>query len=141
MVLAGDVAILPCNFSDGDDFQSIEWSKKGLQPNVVLLYRKGREEHEMKNSAFRYRTSLVSPELSDHDFSLRIADVQLTDEGNYTCKSISNNREITTAWLLVGTCIGNLEVKQLIISPRVCSLLDGKPSGRLPPQSQEVLSS
>lgn len=133
MVLAGDVAILPCNFSDGDDFQSVEWSMKGLKPDVVLLYREGREEHGMKNAAFRYRTSLVSPELSDHNFSLRIADVQPSDEGNYTCKSISfsNNREITTVWLLVGMCIGTLEVK-LLISPRVCSQLDGKPSGRIP---------
>lgn len=132
MVLAGNVAILPCNFSDGDDFQSVEWSKKDLKPDVVLLYREGKEEHGMKNSAFRHRTSLISPELSDHNFSLRIADVQPSDEGNYTCKSISNNRQITTVWLLVGMCIGTLEVKLLIISPRVCSQLDSKPSGRIP---------
>lgn len=104
MVLTGQVAILPCQ---NDDPVFVEWSRENLDPNVVLLYREGKEEHRMKNKAFRYRTSLVRPELDSSDKSLRIANVQLSDEGNYTCMSGLNGdvQVVTTVWLSVGKCV------------------------------------
>ncbi|XP_075891415.1 butyrophilin-like protein 1 [Nelusetta ayraudi] len=103
VVQAGRVAILPCYFSEYDDPLFVEWSEESLHPNVVLLYREGKEEHGMKSEAFRYRASLVRPEMDNSDKSLRIADVQLSDEGNYTCKSNLNNkvRNVTTVGLSV----------------------------------------
>lgn len=104
VVLAGQVAILPCQY---DDPLFVEWSREKLDPNVVLLYREGKEEHRMKNKAFHYRTSLVRPEMDSSDKSLRIANVQLSDEGNYTCKSNLNGevQVVTTVWLSVGKCV------------------------------------
>lgn len=123
VVLAGRVTILPCYFSEDDDSLFVEWSKESLHPNVVLLYREGKEEHGMKDKAFRYRTSLVRPEMDNMDKSLRIADVQLSDEGNYTCKSYLNNkvRDVTTVRLSVGKCVEFLEVELISTGPLVLS--------------------
>lgn len=131
MVLAGRVTILPCYFSEDDDSLFVEWSKESLHPNVVLLYREGKEEHGMKDKAFRYRTSLVRPEMDNMDKSLRIADVQLSDEGNYTCKSYLNNkvRDVTTVRLSVGKCVEFLEVELISTGPLVLSQSDGGPYG------------
>lgn len=98
VVLAGQVAILPCQY---EDTQFVEWSRENLVPNVVLLYRGGKEEHGMKNKAFRYRTSLVRPEMDNSDKSLRIANVQLSDEGKYACLS-GEVKVVSTVWLSVG---------------------------------------
>lgn len=104
VVLAGQVAILPCQY---DDPMFVEWSREKLDPNVVFLYREGKEEHGMKNKAFHYRTSLVRPEMDSSDKSLRIANVQLSDGGTYTCKSNLNGdvQVITTVSLSVGKCV------------------------------------
>lgn len=122
VVLAGRAAILPCYFSSDDDPLFVEWSKEHLHPNVVVLYREGKEEHRLKDKTYRYRTSLVRPEMDNSDKSLRIADVQLSDEGNYTCKGnikINNKnkiRDVTTVWLSVGKCVRPL-VPKLTIAP------------------------
>ncbi|XP_074480444.1 butyrophilin-like protein 10 isoform X1 [Sebastes fasciatus] len=107
LAFAGDDVILPCSFSvaaSGDDFPTVEWSKQGLQPNVVLLYRDGCETHEMKNPAFHYRTSLIAKELKNGNISLRISNVQLADAGKYQCMRLWRKppRDVTAVELVVG---------------------------------------
>uniref|UniRef100_UPI0037E88BC4 butyrophilin subfamily 3 member A2-like isoform X3 n=1 Tax=Semicossyphus pulcher TaxID=241346 RepID=UPI0037E88BC4 len=88
LALAGEAVILPCHTSHSDNFPTVEWSKAGLVPNVVVLYRDGCETHDMKNPAFWYRTSLIMNELKNGNISLRISNVKLSDAGKYTCKTI-----------------------------------------------------
>ncbi|XP_053199170.1 butyrophilin subfamily 3 member A2-like [Scomber japonicus] len=104
---AGGDVILPCSFDITaiNDFPTIEWSKEGLHPNVIFLYRDGCETYEMKNRAFEYRTSFVTKELKNGNISLRISNVQLSDAGKYQCMRLWNNpntRDITTLELVVG---------------------------------------
>ncbi|XP_070711211.1 V-set domain containing T-cell activation inhibitor 1-like [Pempheris klunzingeri] len=105
VALAGATVVLPCSFniSHSNDFPTVEWSKDGLKPNVVFLYRDGCETYEMKNPAFEYRTSLITKELKDGNVSLRISNVQLTDAGTYRCMRLWTNvlRDITTMELVV----------------------------------------
>ncbi|XP_038588145.1 butyrophilin subfamily 3 member A2-like isoform X1 [Micropterus salmoides] len=100
----GDV-ILPCSFrfNPSNDFPTVEWSKKGLQPDVIFLYRDGCETYEMKNPAFEYRTSLIMKELKNGNISLRISNVQLSDAGTYRCMRLWQNApwETTTVELTV----------------------------------------
>ncbi|XP_074555314.1 butyrophilin subfamily 3 member A2-like [Halichoeres trimaculatus] len=87
----GGNIILPCSFRvpAHDDLPSVEWSKEGLEPNVVFLYRHGCETYEMKNPDFEFRTSLISTELKNRNFSLRISNVRLSDAGTYRCLMLS----------------------------------------------------
>lgn len=106
LAFAGTDVILPCSFNitDSSDFPTVEWSKEGLQPDVIFLYRDGCETHEMKHPAFEYRTSLITKELQNGNISLRISDVQLSDAGKYQCMRLQKNtRHITTVELVVGT--------------------------------------
>jgi len=106
LALAGGDVTLPCSFSikASDDFPTVEWSKEGLKPNVVFLYRNGGETPEMKNPAFRYRTSLIVKELNNGNISLRISNVQLSDAGRYQCMRWWRTapRDITPVELVVG---------------------------------------
>lgn len=103
VVLAGQVAVLPCHHPDE---MFVEWSRDNLDPDVVLMYRDGKEKHEMKHESFLYRTSLVRPDMDHSDKSLRIANVQLSDEGKYTCKSKSDGKlqVHSSVSLSVGEC-------------------------------------
>uniref|UniRef100_A0A3B4G9S8 Ig-like domain-containing protein n=1 Tax=Pundamilia nyererei TaxID=303518 RepID=A0A3B4G9S8_9CICH len=93
LAFAGGDVILPCSFniSDNTDFPTVEWSKEGLKPDVVFLYRDGCEAYEMKNPAFEYRTSFIVKELKDGNISLRISNVQVSDAGKYQCLIFQKN--------------------------------------------------
>lgn len=105
VAFAGGNITLPCFVEnpDGGDFPTVEWSKDGLKPKFVFLFRDGCETHEMKNPAFEHRTSFVMKKLKDGDVSLRLSDVQLTDAGTYQCMKIwqKPRRNITTVELEV----------------------------------------
>ncbi|XP_068444381.1 butyrophilin subfamily 3 member A2-like [Clinocottus analis] len=106
LALAGGDVTLPCSFRirANEDFPTVEWSKDGLKPNVVFLYRDGCETAEMKNPAFQYRTSLITKELSNGNISLRISNVQLSDAGRYRCLRLwrKKPRDVTVVKLVVG---------------------------------------
>lgn len=127
LAFAGGDVILPCSFniSDNTDFPTVEWSKEGLKPDVVFLYRDGCEAYEMKNPAFDYRTSLIVKELKDGNISLRISNVQVSDTGKYQCLIFQKNaiRKVTKVELVVGMStnvhfhIGNSAVNCVVHQP------------------------
>ncbi|XP_070786029.1 butyrophilin subfamily 3 member A2-like isoform X2 [Enoplosus armatus] len=103
---AGGDVILPCsyNVTVHSDVPTVEWSKEGLEPDVIFLYRGGYETPEMKNPAFEYRTSFIWKELKDGNISLRISDLKPSDTGKYQCLRLWENapQDITTVELTVG---------------------------------------
>ncbi|PWA23330.1 hypothetical protein CCH79_00020646, partial [Gambusia affinis] len=105
VTFAGENAVLPCSLttSGSDDLPTVEWSKEGLKPNVVFLYRNGFETFEMKNLDFEFRTSLFMREVKDGNVSLRISNVKPSDAGIYQCLIIQRNgsREATGLQLVV----------------------------------------
>uniref|UniRef100_A0A8C9ZCW0 Ig-like domain-containing protein n=1 Tax=Sander lucioperca TaxID=283035 RepID=A0A8C9ZCW0_SANLU len=107
LAFAGGVVLLPCNFSipASGDFPTVEWSKQGLHPDVVFLYRYGYETPEDKNPDFWYRTSLVAKEQKNGNFSLRISNVRPSDAGKYRCKRLEGDapHDVTAVELVVGT--------------------------------------
>ncbi|XP_047242135.1 butyrophilin subfamily 1 member A1-like isoform X3 [Girardinichthys multiradiatus] len=94
VTFAGGNVILPCSLKipNNGDMPTVEWSKEGLKPNVVFLYRNGFETFEMKNPAFEFRTSLFMREVKNGNVSLRISNVRISDEGIYQCLIIQRNR-------------------------------------------------
>ncbi|XP_015259566.1 PREDICTED: putative selection and upkeep of intraepithelial T-cells protein 1 homolog [Cyprinodon variegatus] len=93
---AGGAIILPCSIEPAasSDIQTVEWSKEveGQMPAIVFLYRDGCETFEMKDSDFEYRTSLIMRQLQKGNFSLRIANVKLSDTGTFHCLLIWKNK-------------------------------------------------
>ncbi|XP_015259561.1 PREDICTED: selection and upkeep of intraepithelial T-cells protein 7-like isoform X1 [Cyprinodon variegatus] len=105
LAFAGGHAILPCSLKTpaNDDVPTVEWSKEGLKPNVVFLYRNGFETFEMKNPAFEFRSSLFMREVKNGNVSLRISNLKPSDTGIYRCLIIQRNgtREATEVRLIV----------------------------------------
>ncbi|TKS93208.1 hypothetical protein D9C73_026805 [Collichthys lucidus] len=97
---AGGDAILPCSFNinDRDDFPTVEWSKEGLQPNVVFLYRDGWPDHKSqlheKEEIIRQPQNIrsqLSPSVSHHD-QPTFTDSH-TSHRNQSCTESLNNKE------------------------------------------------
>ncbi|XP_072232425.1 butyrophilin subfamily 1 member A1-like [Leuresthes tenuis] len=105
VAFAGGDIILPCSFRNtaGNVRDDVEWSKKGLTPDVVFLYRDGSETFEMKNPDFEFRTNLFMREVKNGNVSLRISNVKLSDAGKYQCLRLPTNapRESTAVELVV----------------------------------------
>ncbi|XP_029932734.1 butyrophilin subfamily 3 member A3-like [Myripristis murdjan] len=116
---AGENVVLPCEIPPTEDI-SVEWSKKGLKPDVVYLYRDGCETHEMKNPAHVFRTHLFMTEMKNGNISLMISNVQPSDTGTYRCLIVSTQQIIKTVHLTVG------EVSQSDISITSESGSDGE---------------
>lgn len=101
--LAGDTVVLPCHISVSDDIPTVEWSKEGLHPDIVFLYRDGCETHEMKNLDFQFRSNLFMNELKYGNISLRVTNVQLSDKGTYICKTLQKpHQQVVAVELVVG---------------------------------------
>ncbi|XP_029932549.1 uncharacterized protein LOC115376875 isoform X1 [Myripristis murdjan] len=98
---AGENVVLPCEIPPTEDI-SVEWSKEGLKPEVVYLYRDSCETHEMKNPAYVFRTHLFMTEMKNGNISLMISNVQPSDTGIYRCRIVSTQQIIKTVHLTVG---------------------------------------
>jgi len=98
----GETVILPCSTPLSNDVPAVEWSKKGLSPEVIFLYRDGCETFEMKNKDFQYRTNLIMNELKNGNISLRISNLKLSDSGTYQCMSLLGKRVVKILELVVG---------------------------------------
>lgn len=114
LAYVGGVALLPCSYdvAASSDIPTVEWSKPGLRPDVIFLYRDGCETFDMKHPDFTYRTGLVMKELKTGNISLRISDIRLSDAGTYKCLRIWKNtsQEFTNVQLVVG------ELAQLLLN-------------------------
>ncbi|XP_034005881.1 erythroid membrane-associated protein-like isoform X2 [Trematomus bernacchii] len=104
--IAGETVILPCTVSVKVDavIPSVEWSKEHEYPTIAFLYRDGCETFEEKNPTFQYRTNLFLKELERGNASLRLSNVQLSDAGEYKCKTMIKGRprEVGSIELSVG---------------------------------------
>ncbi|CAL8377319.1 unnamed protein product [Boreogadus saida] len=79
----------------------VEWSRTDLHPDIVHLQDNRLTIYEHQNPAYRGRTMLSAEDLDRGIISLKLSNVRLADEGNYTClfKSTEN---MYTVHLLVG---------------------------------------
>ncbi|CAI5659956.1 unnamed protein product [Oreochromis niloticus] len=63
----------------------VEWSREGLDPEYVLVYRGGQFDPENQHPSFKNRVDLQDRQMKDGDVSLILKDVTINDTGTYKC--------------------------------------------------------
>ncbi|CAI5686008.1 unnamed protein product [Oreochromis niloticus] len=116
----GDDVVLPCQLKLAVDTNSetVNWTKPGLDPNVVHLHKDGRLVFDNQNPSYHFRTRVFVDELIKGNVSLKIFKVKLSDEGTYRC-SIPWIREEASIVLTVGSASTPVIKVMSIVSSRV----------------------
>ncbi|XP_063757166.1 butyrophilin subfamily 3 member A2-like isoform X2 [Eleginops maclovinus] len=83
----GSDIILPCYLEPAVNAagKTLEWTRPDLNPRFVHVMRSGQELKEMKHKNFEGRTSIFTDELKNGNISLKLSNVQLSDQGKYRC--------------------------------------------------------
>ncbi|KAL4008431.1 hypothetical protein ACER0C_002283 [Sarotherodon galilaeus] len=63
----------------------VEWSREGLDPEYVLVYRGGKFDPENQHPSFKNRVDLQDRQMKDGDVSLILKNVTINDTGTYKC--------------------------------------------------------
>uniref|UniRef100_A0A3B4F4S6 Ig-like domain-containing protein n=1 Tax=Pundamilia nyererei TaxID=303518 RepID=A0A3B4F4S6_9CICH len=66
----------------------VEWSREGLEPETVLVYRGGQFVPDEQHPSFKDRVDLQDRQMKDGDVSLILKDVTINDAGTYKCRVI-----------------------------------------------------
>ncbi|XP_042200758.1 butyrophilin subfamily 1 member A1-like [Callorhinchus milii] len=84
--IAGSDVVLDCKCSIDLPREGVEvrWFRTRYD-SPVHLYKEGRQQLETQDEAYRHRTQLFVEEFINGDVSLRLGDVRVSDNGEYTC--------------------------------------------------------
>uniref|UniRef100_A0A8C8SJ81 Butyrophilin subfamily 1 member A1 n=1 Tax=Pelusios castaneus TaxID=367368 RepID=A0A8C8SJ81_9SAUR len=82
----GGEAVLPCHLSPRMSAEKMEvrWFQSQFSP-VVHLYRDGRDQYGEQIPEYRGRTELLKDNIANGRVSLRIRNIQPSDDGQYKC--------------------------------------------------------
>uniref|UniRef100_A0A4W6BXC4 Ig-like domain-containing protein n=1 Tax=Lates calcarifer TaxID=8187 RepID=A0A4W6BXC4_LATCA len=85
--VVGDDITLPCHLEPAMSAsdKTVEWTRSGLEPRFVYVWRDGVELESKKHPSYRERTSVSISGLGHGDISLKLSRVKLSDEGKYIC--------------------------------------------------------
>ncbi|XP_039466411.1 butyrophilin-like protein 2 [Oreochromis aureus] len=120
VAMMGDDVVLPCQLKLAVDTnaETVNWTKPGLDPNVVHLHKDGRLVFENQHPSYHFRTRVFEDELIKGNVSLKIFKVKLSDEGTYRC-SIPWIREEASIVLTVGSASTPVIKVMSVVSSRV----------------------
>ncbi|XP_033970240.1 butyrophilin subfamily 2 member A1-like [Trematomus bernacchii] len=84
--IGGDI-ILPCYLVPAINVGNLtlEWTRPDMDPRFVHVMRSGHEMVDKKHKLFKGRTSMFTDELKNGNISLKLSNVQLSDQGKYRC--------------------------------------------------------
>ncbi|XP_034757134.1 butyrophilin-like protein 10 [Etheostoma cragini] len=87
VALVGDNVILPCHLEPAEDVtaETLEWTRSDLDPGLVYVWRNGQDLVKARNPFYKGRTSLFIDELKRGNISLKLSNVQPSDQGTYAC--------------------------------------------------------
>ncbi|XP_050777321.1 butyrophilin subfamily 1 member A1-like isoform X2 [Gopherus flavomarginatus] len=82
----GGEAVLPCHLSPRMSVESMElrWFRSQFSA-IVHLYRGGRDQYGQQMPEYRGRTELLKDDITNGSVSLRIRNIQPSDDGQYKC--------------------------------------------------------
>ncbi|GAA6236185.1 butyrophilin-like protein 2 [Lates japonicus] len=110
IALPGVDVILSCHLEPpiSASSETVEWTRPGLDPEFVHVYKDGRLLHHIQNPSYNFRTRLFVDELEHGNVSMKIFSVKLSDEGTYRCFIPSVQKEASVQ-LLVGESDSKLQ--------------------------------
>ncbi|XP_028420279.1 butyrophilin subfamily 2 member A1-like [Perca flavescens] len=87
LAAVGENVILPCHLEPAEDVtaRTLEWTRSDLDPRLVHVWRDGQDLVKARNPFYRGRTSLFTDELKRGNISLKLSNVQPSDQGTYKC--------------------------------------------------------
>ncbi|XP_023270307.1 uncharacterized protein LOC111661074 [Seriola lalandi dorsalis] len=88
----GQTVSLSCRAPKDTNIIVVEWSRPGLEPEHVFLYRGGRCVTSYQHLSFQNRVELQDRQMKDGDVSLILKNVKEEDTGNYKCRVIQGGR-------------------------------------------------
>lgn len=99
----GDNVILPCHLEPAEDVtaETLEWTRSDLDPKLVHVWRAGQDVVKARNVFYKGRTSLFTDELKRGNISLKLSNVQPSDQGTYKCDIPLLNKQ-SSVKLVVG---------------------------------------
>ncbi|XP_078391686.1 CD276 antigen-like [Cetorhinus maximus] len=106
----GGESVLPCS-TRGSSVRNVYWQKESDRPVLMKAYctdGRGCDEHD---SSYAGRALFIG-NLTQGNFSLKLRDIRLDDEGSYHCVLIMRNREISH-------CHHNLKVIAQYRTPQI----------------------
>ncbi|XP_062372353.1 butyrophilin subfamily 3 member A1-like [Sardina pilchardus] len=91
MAFVGEDVLLPCYLSPNISAEkmTVTWMLNHTRALVVHHYTNGSDRDDQQHADYRGRTALFKEELSSGNISLKLTNVKVSDEANYTC-SIQN---------------------------------------------------
>uniref|UniRef100_A0A3Q2NYN5 Ig-like domain-containing protein n=1 Tax=Fundulus heteroclitus TaxID=8078 RepID=A0A3Q2NYN5_FUNHE len=99
----GQNVTLPCRTSDSEPVVAVEWDRKDLGSEYVLLYRNNQFDLENQHPSFKNRVDLKEGQIKDGDVSLDLKNVSTDDRGTYDCLVIqtetTNRRRETVLYI------------------------------------------
>ncbi|KAI5086583.1 butyrophilin-like protein 3 [Silurus meridionalis] len=87
VAIAGKDLVLPCYIKPSTSVveMTVQWLKQETKHMLVHLYKDHEDRNEDQDQSYRKRTSLFKEELQKGNASLRLSDLRVSDEGEYTC--------------------------------------------------------
>ncbi|XP_049318929.1 butyrophilin-like protein 2 [Astyanax mexicanus] len=97
--VSGSYVVLPCSVREHNDQNimvnavnlTVTWSRSDLNDSLVHLYENHTDLNTDQNPSYRRRTAVFKEELKNGDASLKISNIRISDEGEYTCRVDSKN--------------------------------------------------
>ncbi|XP_049319173.1 butyrophilin subfamily 1 member A1-like isoform X2 [Astyanax mexicanus] len=65
---------------------NVTWSRSDLKDSLVHLYENHKDLNTGQIPSYRGRTAVFKEQLKNGDVSLKLSNVRITDEGEYTCR-------------------------------------------------------
>ncbi|XP_049319141.1 selection and upkeep of intraepithelial T-cells protein 5-like [Astyanax mexicanus] len=95
----GSDVVLSCSVREYDRLNilvnavdlTVTWSRSDLNDSLVHLYGNHKDLNTDQNPSYRGRTAVFKEQLKNGDASLKLSNVRITDEGEYTCRVDSKN--------------------------------------------------
>ncbi|KAG7236244.1 hypothetical protein INR49_001160, partial [Caranx melampygus] len=82
----GQTVSLSCRAPSNTDITAVEWTRPGLEPEYVFLYRDGRSDPGNQLPSFKDRVELQDRQMKDGDVSMILKDLTSKDTGTYECR-------------------------------------------------------